>query len=262
VRWQHAEQGLLEPAEFISLADETGLIVPLGAWVMAEACRQARRWDDDHPEHRLIVCVNVSARQLQMTDLAGEVARVLAETGLRADRLELEVTESVAMAPGLGIARGLRALKKLGVRLAIDDFGTGYSSLGRLREGAIDALKIDRSFVADSGNEDTLAIMRAVVTLARDLGLVVVAEGIETAEQLERVQALGCDLGQGYYFAQPLDAEAFGAFLSANTAANQPTSARNRHQEQPYRRLAHTMSPDDLEGRITPERVTRALGHQ
>ena len=261
VRWQHPVQGLLAPAAFIALAEETGLIIPIGAWVLAEACRQARVWDTIDPGRDLIVCVNVSARQLQMTNIADEVARVLAETGLRADRLELEITESVAMAPGLETGRALRSLKKLGVRLAIDDFGTGYSSLGRLRERAIDALKIDRSFVADSGNNDTLAIVRAVITLARDLDLQVIAEGIETAAQLERVQALGCDLGQGYYFAPPLDAEALGAMLIANAAGSRllfDKHGRVEHQRQ--QRGDRGPSPAESEGRIVLGRNGRAPG--
>jgi diguanylate cyclase (GGDEF)-like protein/PAS domain S-box-containing protein len=258
-RWQHPVQGLLAPAEFIALAEETGLIIPIGAWVMAEACRQAKLWDTIDPGRDLIVCVNVSARQLQMTDIAGEVARVLAETGLRADRLELEITESVAMAPGLETGRALRALKKLGVRLAIDDFGTGYSSLGRLREGAIDVLKIDRSFVADSGNEDTLAIMRAVVTLARDLDLQVIAEGIETAEQLERVQALGCDLGQGYYVARPLDAAAFQVMLRVNATVSDPLVGQNGQVAyQPPQLGDRGTSPAEPQGRIVLGRNGRA----
>jgi diguanylate cyclase (GGDEF)-like protein/PAS domain S-box-containing protein len=261
VRWQHPVQGLLAPVAFIAVAEETGLIVPIGAWVLAEACRQARVWDTIDPGRDLIVCVNVSARQLQMTNIADEVARVLAETGLRADRLELEITESVAMAPGLETGRALRALKKLGVRLAIDDFGTGYSSLGRLREGAIDVLKIDRSFVADSGNNDTLAIMRAVVTLARDLGLVVVAEGIETAAQLERVQALGCDLGQGYYVAPPLDAAAFRVMLGAQAAASRPVFGNNGQVEhQPQQLVDRGTSFAEPQGRIVLGRNGRAPG--
>jgi len=263
VRWQHPVQGLLAPAEFIALAEETGLIIPIGAWVMAEACRQARLWDTIDPGRDLFVCVNVSARQLQMTDIAGEVARVLAETGLRADRLELEITESVAMGPGLETGRALRALKKLGVRLAIDDFGTGYSSLGRLREGAIDALKIDRSFVADSGNEDTLAIMRAVVTLARDLGLVVVAEGIETAAQLERVQALGCDLGQGYYFAPPLDPDALSDLLVENSAAPPLQLGQNcRVEHQRPRPSSDRASRAGRGAAIGAQQTTVPPGHQ
>ncbi len=253
-RWQHPEQGLLAPNAFIALAEETGLIIPIGAWVMAEACRQARLWDTIDPGRDLIVCVNVSARQLQMTDIAGEVARVLAETGLPPDRLELEITESVAMAPGVETGRVIRTLKKLGVRLAIDDFGTGYSSLGRLRERSIDALKIDRSFVADSGNKDTLAIMRAVVTLARDLDLQVIAEGIETAEQLECLRALGCDVGQGYYFARPLDAAAFRVMLSANATVSDPLVGQNGHvAHQLPQRGTQGMSLVELEGRIVSE---------
>ncbi len=254
VRWQHPEHGLLPPAEFIRLAEDTGLIVPLGQWVLGEACRQMTMWDTVGSRPDLVICVNLSARQLQVVDAAKAVARILAETGLRPDRLELEITESVAMAPGTATRRTLRALRKLGVRLAIDDFGTGYSSLESLRQPMADAIKIDRMFVAELGRDHgSLAIVRSVIGLAHDLGLTVIAEGIESAEQATRLRALGCDLGQGYYFAPPLDAEALSAMLTVNGAATRPTSAQNGgHGSRPHRRGARETSLDELEGRNTP----------
>ncbi len=214
-RWEHPTEGLLHPVEFIRLAEETGLIVPLGRWALWEACRQARQWQDLRRGGTPLVSVNLSARQLREAGFVAEVAGTLEASGLDPECLELEITESAAMRATPEVWRTLRDLRTLRVRLAIDDFGTGFSSLSRLRQLPVDALKVDRSFVAGLGRDTgSLAIVRAVVTLAHDLGLVVTAEGVETAEQGAMLRALGVDLGQGFHFAPPLPDEALGELLA------------------------------------------------
>ena len=207
VRWQHPERGLLLPGDFIVLAEETGLIGPIGEWVLAAACRQGREWQDRFPAPP-IVGVNLSARQFQQIDLVEVVERRIQEAGLHPALLCLELTESSVMTDPAESAATMRRLKGLGVQLALDDFGTGYSSLGSLRRFPFDVLKIDRGFVAglerDGADE---AIVRAVVAMAHALGLRVVAEGVETRGQLGRLQDLRCELAQGYHFACPLPAE-------------------------------------------------------
>jgi EAL domain-containing protein (putative c-di-GMP-specific phosphodiesterase class I) len=215
-RWDHPRRGLLSPTEFISLAEETGLILPIGRWVLAEACSQARAWQDRYPgDPPLLMSVNLSVRQFQHPELVEEVAQILRETGLAAGSLKLEITESVVMEDADANTITLRRLEALGVRLEIDDFGTGYSSLGYLKRFPVDVLKIDRSFVAGLGRdpEDT-AIVRAVISLAHTLGLAVTAEGVETAEQLAHLREMGCELGQGYLFSEPLPSAAAGALLA------------------------------------------------
>jgi EAL domain-containing protein (putative c-di-GMP-specific phosphodiesterase class I) len=208
-RWQHPRRGLLSPADFIPLAEQTGLILPIGQWVLSEACRQARVWQDhlgsDLP---LIVSVNLSARQFGQARISDTIAHVLAETGLQAHSLKLEITESVALDSSDSTLGTFQELKALGLQLAIDDFGTGYSALSYLKRYPVDTLKLDRSFVNGLGRdiEDT-AIVHAVIAFARALNLRVIAEGIETAEQLNYLKSLGCDWGQGYYFSPPLPAE-------------------------------------------------------
>jgi diguanylate cyclase (GGDEF)-like protein len=206
VRWEHRQRGLLPPEDFIGLAEETGLIVPIGQWVLAEACRRARAWQREHPsEPPLIISVNLSARQLQQPDLVHEIAEALRESGLDPASLKLEITESVVMQDAPSTLAKLHALRELGIQLAMDDFGTGYSSLGYLKRFPVDTLKIDRSFVKGIGhNPEDRAIVRAVVEVARSLHLSVTAEGIETAEQVAQLRTLGCERGQGYYFARPL----------------------------------------------------------
>jgi len=205
VRWQHPERGLLPPGEFIPIAEESALILQIGAWTLREACKQAHRWrvrfGDRAP---LPVSVNVSARQLAQAELPETIRQVLAETGLSAGDLAIELTETALIEDSSVPAASLRALKSLGVKILLDDFGTGYSSLSHLQSFPIDALKIDRSFVMHLGaGEDNSAIVRAIAAMASALGLEVVAEGVESAEQAAEAQALGCSLAQGYYFARP-----------------------------------------------------------
>jgi diguanylate cyclase (GGDEF)-like protein/PAS domain S-box-containing protein len=214
LRWRHPRRGLLGPAEFIPIAEETGLIVPIGLWVLREACRTLRSWLDELAGHRrLEVSVNVSARQFRQPDLVDKVAEILAETGLPPERLQLEITETVLMEDRRAALSVLERLKALGVGLKIDDFGTGYSSLNCLSEFPFDSLKIDRSFVLHLGqDDDALEVIKAILSLGETLRLEVVAEGIETATQLEALQELGCRFGQGYYFAAPLDPESAHAY--------------------------------------------------
>ncbi len=217
VRWQHPRLGLLAPGAFIPLAEETGLVLPLGSWVLRAACRQARLFLDAHPAKApLVMGVNLSARQFAQPDLVDEVARVLRETRLPAACLRLEITESTAMHGAEAAGRTLRELKALGVQIAIDDFGTGYSSLAYLQHFAVDTLKVDRSFVSRLAEDaGASAIVRAVTMLAHALGIDVTAEGIETAEQLACLRALDCDHAQGFYFARPLTVDALAALLHA-----------------------------------------------
>ncbi len=217
VRWEHPERGLLRPNEFIPVAEETGLIVPLGKWVLAEACRQACAWRSEFATP-LKMNVNLSVRQFQHPDLVEDVAEVLRQTGLEPACLSLEITESVAMVEPERTAAMLRELRELGLRLAIDDFGTGHSSLTYLiRRFRMDILKIDRSFIGEFANDPEYEVLvSGIVGIARGLNLEVVAEGIETAEQYELLQSVGCDTGQGYFFSRPLSGEALSALLSQN----------------------------------------------
>jgi len=215
IRWRHPTRGLMEPMEFIPLAEETGLIVPIGRWVMTEACREARRLQEFHPQDPpLHMAVNLSAQQLQRAEIVDEVARALMDSGLDARALVIEITESVMMRDmDLSIKR-LLELKELGVQIAIDDFGTGYSSLNYIRRFPVDILKVDKSFI-DGVHEDgeESALTAAIIDLAGILKLRPVAEGIERPDQVERLVALRCDLGQGYFFAEPLTAEGVEEFV-------------------------------------------------
>jgi EAL domain-containing protein (putative c-di-GMP-specific phosphodiesterase class I) len=204
------------PSEFIHVAEESGLIVDIGRWVLKEACFQVRRWQENFPSELLLrVAVNFSARQVYEPDLVHVIAEILAETGLDPQDLELEIRENVIMEDVQGILAVLSALKSLGIRLAIDDFGTGYSSLAHLKRFPIDTLKVDGLLVADLGKSTADdAIMTAIIGLAHGLGLTVVPERVETAEQLRRLHEMGCDLVQGFYFSRPLSIQAMETLLS------------------------------------------------
>jgi diguanylate cyclase (GGDEF)-like protein len=222
VRWRSPERGLVAPNEFISVAEEIGLIIPLGAWVLREACVQNRAWQLAGLP-RLRVAVNLSAYQFRQKDLLEFVAGVLLETGMDGACLELEVTESVVMHNPAEAASILERLHAQGIHISVDDFGTGYSSLGYLKQFRLDTLKIDRSFVRDiSSNADDAAIVRSVIALAHSLRLEVIAEGVETNEQLEYLRALGCDHYQGYLRSKPLPADQFEEMLRASVHERAP----------------------------------------
>jgi diguanylate cyclase (GGDEF)-like protein/PAS domain S-box-containing protein len=209
VRWQHPTRGLVSPAEFIPLAEETGMILWLGRWVLQEACSQMALWkaqfQSSAPE---IISVNLSARQFAQPDLVSQLAQVLKDTGLEARQLKLEMTESLVMQNVETASEMLKEMKALGVMLGIDDFGTGYSSLSYLSRFPIDTLKVDSSFVSRIGEDkENLEIVRTIITLAHNLRMDVIAEGVETAEQLSQLRDLGCEYGQGYYFSRPVSAE-------------------------------------------------------
>ena len=229
VRWQHPQRGLIPPAAFIPLAEETDLIIPLGAIVLAKACRQARAWRDEWPGERLVMSVNLSPRQFADPGLVPSIAAVLQETGLEASALELEITETAVMDRSETGMRALADLRALGVRLVLDDFGTGYSSLAYLRHLPLDTIKIDRSFVTELDDADrNVAIVQAVLSLAHGMGISVVAEGIETPRQAARLRELGCDLGQGYLWARPLTVVAATELLAASPAQRRLPNSRSR----------------------------------
>ncbi len=212
IRWHSGSIGAVSPAEFIPIAESNGMIVEIGEWVLRTACRQARQWLDAGTP--ATVAVNLSARQLRDADVVGTILRALDETGLPPALLELELTESMLMQDAAGVLRTLTALKKAGVSLAIDDFGTGYSSLAYLKRFPLDYLKVDRSFVSDITHDaNDAAIVRTIITMAHSLGLKVIAEGVETAEQLAFLQEQGCDQVQGYYFSKPVPVEAMSVML-------------------------------------------------
>jgi diguanylate cyclase (GGDEF)-like protein len=205
LRWRHPERGLISPLEFIPLAEETGLIVPIGRWVLQEATRQAAEWQNRSPLGRLRMSVNVSVRQFQHPDLVGDVAEALQRSGLDPRLLTLEITESLFAQDTEETTLKIGLLKDRGIRLALDDFGTGYSSLSYLRRFPIDTLKIDKSFIDGmTTSPEGHAVVAAITQLGQTLHLEVVAEGLETSEQVEALQALGCPLGQGYHFSRPL----------------------------------------------------------
>ena len=218
IRWQHEKRGLLQPDAFIGLTEETGLIVPIGQWVLTEACRQARAWQIEFPRTPALgMSVNLSAKQFQNPKLVEEITDALTMSGLDPACLKLEITESVVMQDVPATLAKLHELKDLGIRLAIDDFGTGYSSLGYLKRFPVDTLKIDRSFVKGLSHEGgDSAIVRAVVTVAKSLNMDVTAEGIETDQQRLELKALGCDLGQGFLFARPTTPEHLKPLLAVS----------------------------------------------
>jgi diguanylate cyclase (GGDEF)-like protein len=218
VRWHHPTRGLVGPDEFIPLAEETGVILPIGAWVLREACSQVSQWGAyGRFGMGVSVSVNLSAQQLAESSFVDDLRRVLVATGLPPDRLILEMTETVLFHDTATTIAQLKAIRDLGVRIAIDDFGTGYSSLGYLRRFRVDILKIAREFVGSAENQEDWAFAGAIVALGRTLGLTIIAEGIEDEGQLERLRSLGCEFGQGYLFARPVDAEAITRFLASHS---------------------------------------------
>jgi diguanylate cyclase (GGDEF)-like protein len=227
VRWEHPQRGLVPPAEFIPVAEETGLIAPLGEWVMREACRQVRVWQDEFPQRpRLGISVNFSGRQLAQRNIVDVVSRILDEAGLPAGSLTLEITESVLMSDARQAVEVVRALAALGVRFSIDDFGTGYSSLAYLKRFSAHVLKIDRSFIDGLGRDaqDT-AIVGATIALAQALGMETVAEGVEDPNQLGFLRRLGCSRAQGYYFSRPVPPEAIPPLLARAAGSPRPYTA-------------------------------------
>jgi diguanylate cyclase (GGDEF)-like protein len=214
VRWQHPERGLISPAKFIPLAERSGLIIPLGEWILNEACRQAQAWQAIYQHHPITVAVNLSALQFKRGDILESVKSALDNSGLPASQLELELTESVLLQDVESVMKTIHGLKEIGVRLSIDDFGTGYSSLSYLKRLAVDKLKIDQSFVRDmSVDPDDAAIVKAIIQLGHTLQLSVIAEGVENEDQLVILRNYGCDEIQGYLYSRPLPAEEFAAFV-------------------------------------------------
>jgi len=218
LRWEDPLRGQVQPDEFIPILEESGLIIPVGAWVLEEACRQAATWRRaGGAAAAMTISVNVAPRQLAQIDFAGTVAAALETTGANPKQLCLEITEAALITDIDAARRELGRLRDLGVRLAVDDFGTGYSSVGYVRQFPLDSVKIDKSFVQGltAGAEDA-AIAQAIIKMAHALGLTTVAEGVENAEVLARLQALGCDMIQGFYFSAPLSAEAVDGLLQAH----------------------------------------------
>jgi diguanylate cyclase (GGDEF)-like protein/PAS domain S-box-containing protein len=221
LRWQHPTRGLLGPGEFIDRVEENGLIVPIGRWVLEQACRQLRHWDADHEQ--IGMSVNISARQLQSETFLTDVRRGADAAGIDPRRLMLEITETALMQDTDATIDLLGQLKLLGVRLALDDFGTGYSSLSYLRRFPVDVVKIDRVFVEDVGEgPEESALPDAIIALCQAFRIETVAEGIELRRQLDHLQAVGCHAGQGFYFSRPLDAEAFERLLSKRSWSSDP----------------------------------------
>ncbi len=217
IRWQHPQRGMVSPLEFIPVAEETGLIVPIGAWILRVACQQLQAWQQQFAHYSpLSMSINLSTKQFMQGDLVEYVERVLRETKVEACHVKLEITESVLMDHTSSITSTLTRLNTVGLQLSLDDFGTGYSSLSYLHRFPLHVLKIDRSFVGGMSTDSKNAeIVRTIIALARNLDMDVIAEGVETAEHLAALRALQCDYGQGYFFARPLDAQAATALLMA-----------------------------------------------
>jgi EAL domain-containing protein (putative c-di-GMP-specific phosphodiesterase class I)/FixJ family two-component response regulator len=224
LRWQSPQDGLVSPDRFIPLLEETGMIVPVGLWVLRAACAQVRAWQNARVRP-VPIAINLSARQFQQQDLVAVIAKTLSEHGVAARFLELEITETAAIQNADASIAALRALKDLGVALAIDDFGTGYSSLSYLKRLPVDTVKIDRAFITDlATNPEDASIAQAIINMAHNLGLKVVAEGVETASQLSFLGSHGCDQMQGYYFSRPLPAASMTELLSEGRRLQHPSA--------------------------------------
>lgn len=216
LRWNHPELGLVSPADFIPMLEETGLIIPVGEWVIRKVCETLKSWEDNHLAV-VPIAINLSARQLQVKGLAKIVKQILEEYGINPALLELELTESVLMIEPESAVEILREIKSYGIGLSVDDFGTGYSSLAYLKRFPIDTLKIDRMFIKDiTSNHEDAAITRAVIVLAHELDLNVIAEGVETVDQLEMLVEHGCDHIQGYLFSKPVTRDACAAMIKSS----------------------------------------------
>jgi diguanylate cyclase (GGDEF)-like protein/PAS domain S-box-containing protein len=228
VRWRHPEQGIISPGKFVPIAEETGLIIPLGQWVLREACRQLKQWQDERVyEPPLTVSVNLSSRQFSQPSLIGQIQQILEDTKVKASCLKLEITESAIMENTESAMDMLMQLKSMGIQLSVDDFGTGYSSLGYLYRFPMDLLKIDQSFVSRVDTDgEKLELVRTIMTLAWNLGMDVVAEGVETTKQLAQLKALKCQYGQGYLFSKPL---------------NHVDATKLLQQPHPFQHIARTM---------------------
>ncbi len=214
VRWHHPQQGFISPGEFIPVAEETGLIVPIGIWVLREACQTMQSWVEKFPEFKLHISVNLSVKQFRQPNLIEALDQILAETKLNSEYLKLEITETAIMDNAESANRLLKQLRARKIKLSLDDFGTGYSSLSYLHRFHLDTLKIDRSFISDiSDDRESLEIVEAIVTLAHQLKMDVVAEGVETLMHFNQLRTLGIEFGQGYFFAKPLDAESAEALI-------------------------------------------------
>ena len=219
MRWNHPQRGIIPPNEFIPVAEETGLIVPMTLWILQRSCSQMVEWQQRAPDNAsLMISVNLSGKHFAHSDIVEQIRRVLLETNIKASSVKLEITESAVMENAETAIALLKNLRSLGLQLSIDDFGTGYSSLSYLHRFPIDMLKVDRSFVGtmEDGTENG-EIVRTVIALGKTLGLSIVAEGIETQDQLCQLQSVDCDLGQGYLFSKPIEADAVPAFTSRFT---------------------------------------------
>ncbi|MEA5447267.1 EAL domain-containing protein [Leptolyngbya sp. CCNP1308] len=234
IRWHHPRQGFVSPIRFIPLAEETGLILPLGEWICRTACCQAHQWQQDFPDHPLMISVNLSGRQFEQPHLADQLGQILRETNLDGRRLKLEITESMVMGDVETAIDLMLGLKALGCKLGMDDFGTGYSSLSYLRRFPIDTLKVDQSFIRNmGGSREDHEIVRTIIGLGHTLGMDLIAEGIETLEQAAALRSLGCEFGQGYYWAKPMPAAEASALLSASPLALESRSPRRGVGDRP-----------------------------
>ena len=216
IRWQHPQQGLISPARFVQMAEDTGLIIQLDHLVLRESCRQLKIWQEEFPSNPpLAISVNLSGKQFAQPDLIDKISQVLEETGLAPESLKLEITESSLIENPETAAATLKLLKDLGMRISLDDFGTGYSSLSYLHRFPIDTIKIDRSFITRINLSKNSEIVRAIITLARNLGMEVIAEGVETDEQISRLTGMNCGYVQGYMFSKPLPGDDIRELLAA-----------------------------------------------
>jgi diguanylate cyclase (GGDEF)-like protein len=245
VRWNHPQRGLIPPNEFIPVSEETGLIIPMTLWILQTSCRQLVEWQLKHPDSKdLVVSVNLSGKHFAQKDLVKQIAKILDETQINPACLKLELTESAVMENAESVISMLKEIRKLGIHLSIDDFGTGYSSLSYLHRFPINTLKVDRSFVSamEEGSENG-EIVRTIISLAKTLNLDVVAEGIETVHQLEKLRFLNCEYGQGYLFSRPVPAEEAERILTdgarwENIIPDQSHILPNRHGKFSHLRLA------------------------